>query len=282
APDEPQLQRFYPTTRLRHPRSRRRVRSVGGIRRTRRRTARPGRADLHPTPAAEAGAQATPPSSRPRGTAATTDASTQERWRGTSRACRPCWRTPLGMCWPCSFCHCCGSSWARASRRTPVWMRARPCAMPANSSASGPRSFRPEWLFITPTGSGLSTPPTIRGGTAAPSSSAMPCWYCPSWTSWSIHHRAGPSNPGAWQRTVIGRIPPEARDALREAGASFGVPRQDLIIEYVPVHADERNVLADAPMLVAHAEARRRAGINLVTLALHALRANGVIDRVRL
>src|SRR5262249_33752527 len=54
------------------------------------------------------------------------------------------------------------------------------------------------------------------------------------------------------------------------------------IIEYVPVHADERNVLADAPMLVAHAEARRRAGINLVTLALHALRANGVIDRVRL
>jgi hypothetical protein len=85
---------------------------------------------------------------------------------------------------------------------------------------------------------------------------------------------------------VIGRIPPEGRDALRQGGSSFGVPREDLIIEYVPVHADHRDVLTDAPLLVTHAEAHRRAGINraginLATLALHALRAEGVIDRVR-
>ena len=80
---------------------------------------------------------------------------------------------------------------------------------------------------------------------------------------------------------VIGRVPPEGRDALRHGGASFAVPRGELLIEYVPVHADHRSVLTGAPLLVTHAEDHRRAGINLATLALEALRAEGVADRVR-
>lgn len=80
---------------------------------------------------------------------------------------------------------------------------------------------------------------------------------------------------------VIGRIPPEGRDALRHGGASFGVPREELLIEYVPVHAEHHGVLTDAPLMAANAEAHRRSGINLATLALSALRADDVVDRIR-
>lgn len=80
---------------------------------------------------------------------------------------------------------------------------------------------------------------------------------------------------------VIGRIPPEGRDALRHGGASFGIPREELLIEYVPVHAEHLSVLTEAPLMAANAEAHRRSGINLATLALSALRADDVVDRIR-
>ena len=80
---------------------------------------------------------------------------------------------------------------------------------------------------------------------------------------------------------VIGRVPPEGRDALHHGGASFAVAREGLLIEYVPVDAEHRGVLVDAPLLVANAEKYPRSGINLATLALAALRTEDVIDRVR-
>lgn len=80
---------------------------------------------------------------------------------------------------------------------------------------------------------------------------------------------------------IIGRIPPEGRQALREGGVSFVVPREKLLIEYAPARSGHRDVLVDAPLLVEHADRYRRAGINLATMVLEMFRSPQVLPRIR-
>jgi GNAT superfamily N-acetyltransferase len=80
---------------------------------------------------------------------------------------------------------------------------------------------------------------------------------------------------------VIGHLPAEGRHALRHGGGSAGVSREGLLIEYVPVHPDHRDVVTDAPTMLTNAARHRQAGINLAALTLDLLRAEGVVERVR-
>lgn len=80
---------------------------------------------------------------------------------------------------------------------------------------------------------------------------------------------------------VVGRVPAEGRHALRQGGASFAVPRQDLLIEYTPVQRNCRDILTQAPRRAVHAPEYRRSGVNLATLVLGMLRAPWVVDRIR-
>lgn len=82
---------------------------------------------------------------------------------------------------------------------------------------------------------------------------------------------------------LVGGLTPEAVDILMHGKANFGVPRDDLLIGYVPVEPDCRGVLTDAPLLINNAERYRRAGVNLATLVLESFRdvVPGVVDRLR-
>jgi len=82
---------------------------------------------------------------------------------------------------------------------------------------------------------------------------------------------------------VAGR-PPAVSDTANATpllDRQFVVPRGDLLIEYGAVDPDRVGVLDEVPLLADHREAHRRAGINLATQALEALRSPLVVHRTR-